>query len=138
MESEAPIPLFSGDSDRVYQVIDALVAASIRRTMTGRVMLQIQSFEAGNSEGDGVLLPAGLELDAGQWAAVTIADSSTGLSPETVKALTAQAADPSAGNLGYGLSLGELRLIAESMGGVLWYDQTPASAKITFALPTGS
>jgi len=138
VESEASVPLFPGDSDRVYQVIDALVAASIRRTMTGRVMLQIQSFEAGNGESDGVLLPAGLELDAGQWAAVTIADSSTGLSPETVKALTAQAADPSAGNLGYGLSLGELRLIAESMGGVLWYDQTPASAKITFALPTGS
>jgi len=138
VESEASVPLFPGDSDRVYQVIDALVAASIRRTMTGRVMLQIQSFEAGNGESDGVLLPAGLELDAGQWASVTVADSSTGLSQETVKALTAQSADPSAGNLGYGLSLGELRLIAESMGGVLWYDQTPASAKITFALPTGS
>jgi CheY-like chemotaxis protein len=138
MESEAPVPLFPGDSTRVYQVIDALVAAAIRRTMTGRVMLQIQSFEAGNGESDEILLPAELELDAGQWAAVIVSDSSTGLSPETVKALTAKAADPAAGNLGYGLSLGELRMIAESMDGVLWYDQTPASAKITFALPTGS
>lgn len=138
VESEAPVPLFPGDSDRVYQVIDALVSAAIRRTMTGRVMLQIQSFEAGNGKSDEVPLPAGLVLEAGQWAAVIVVDSSTGLSPETVKALTAQTADPSAGNLGYGLSLGELRMIAESMDGVLWYDQTPASAKITFALPTGS
>ncbi|MFV1858711.1 MAG: GAF domain-containing protein [Anaerolineales bacterium] len=138
VESEAPVPLFPGESERVYQVIDALVAAAIRRTMTGRVILQIQSFEAGNGGSDGVLLPAGMGLDAGLWVAVTVADSSTGLSPETVKALTAPTADPSAGNLGYGLSLGELRLIAESMDGVLWYDQTPASAKITFALPTGS
>ncbi|MFQ5921342.1 MAG: GAF domain-containing protein [Anaerolineales bacterium] len=138
VESEAPVPLFPGDSERVYQVIDALVAAAIRRTMTGRVMLQIQFFEAGNGESDEVLLPAGLELASGHWAAVIVADSSTGLPPETVKALTAPTADPSAGNLGYGLSLGELRMIAESMGGLLWYDQTPASAKITLALPIGS
>jgi len=29
-------------------------------------------------------------------------------------------------------------MIVESMGGVLWYDQTPAATKITFALPVGS
>jgi signal transduction histidine kinase len=40
--------------------------------------------------------------------------------------------------MGYGLTLGEIRMIVESMGGVLWYDQTPAATKITFALPTGS
>jgi sensor histidine kinase regulating citrate/malate metabolism len=101
-------------------------------------MLQLQAFEAGNGESEGVLLPAELELEPGPWAAVSVADSSTGISPEAVKALTAQTADPAAGNLGYGLSLGELRMIAESMGGVLWYDQTPASAKLTLALPTGS
>ncbi len=138
VESEAPVPLFPGDSNRVYQVIDALVAASIRRTMTGRVMLQIQALEGGNGGSEEIILPDGMDLPPGQWAAVSVADSSTGLSPETVKALTSETADPSAGNLGYGLSLGELRMIAESMGGVLWYDQTPASAKITFALPTGS
>ena len=138
VESEAAVPLFPGDSSRVYQVIDALVAAAIRRTMTGRVMLQILAFQAGDAEAEDVLLPAELDLKPGQWAAVSVADSSTGLSPETVKALNSQTADPAAGNLGYGLSLGELRMIAESMGGVLWYDQTPASAKITLALPTGS
>ncbi|MFB3077551.1 MAG: ATP-binding protein, partial [Lysobacterales bacterium] len=138
VESEAPVPLFPGDSGRVYQVIDALVAAAIRRTMTGRVLLQIQAFEGGNGESEGILLPPELDLDPGQWVAVTVADSSTGLSPETVKAFTSETADPAAGNLGYGLSLGELRMIAESMGGVIWYDQTPASAKITLALPTGS
>ena len=138
VESEAPVPMFPGDSSRVYQVIDALVAAAIRRTMTGRIMLQILAFTAENAVAEGILLPAELDLQPGQWAAVSVADSSTGLSPETVKALSSPTADPAAGNLGYGLSLGELRMIAESMGGVLWYDQTPASAKITLALPTGS
>ena len=138
VESEAPVPMFPGDSSRVYQVIDALVAAAIRRTMTGRVMLQILVFHAEDAEAEGLMLPAELDLKPGQWAAVSVADSSTGLSPETVKALSSPTADPAAGNLGYGLSLGELRMIAESMGGVLWYDQTPASAKITLALPTGS
>ena len=138
IEDGAPVPLFPGDSGRIYRVIDALVASAIRRTMTGRVMLQISQFNSGSGESEGLLLPPGLDLSEGHWAAVTVADSSTGISPETVKALTTPTADPSAGHMGYGLSLGELRLIIESMGGVLWYDQTPASAKITFALPTGS
>jgi hypothetical protein len=73
VESEAPVPLFPGDSSRVYQVIDALVAAAIRRTMTGRVMLQIQAFQSGNEESDGILLPPGMVLDPGQWAAVASA-----------------------------------------------------------------
>ena len=61
VESEAPVPMFAGDSSRVYQVIDALVAAAIRRTMTGRVMLQILVFDADDAESEGVLLPADLD-----------------------------------------------------------------------------
>ena len=32
--------------------------------------------------------------------------------------------------------MGEIRMIVESMGGRLWHQATPASTKITFALPT--
>ena len=139
IESGSPVQLFPGETDRVYQVIEALVAAAIRRTMTGRVMLQTNQFYVDNgASNDDVLVPSGLNLHDGDWASVTVADSSTGLTNDTIQALTDPVADPAAGNLGYGLTLGELRLIAESMGGVLWYDQTPASTKLTFALPMES
>jgi TnpA family transposase len=37
--------------------------------------------------------------------------------------------------MGPGLSMGEIRMIVESMKGVMWYEHTPASTSITFALP---
>jgi signal transduction histidine kinase len=134
VESESPVKLFEGDSSRVYQVVEALVTGAIRRTMTGRVLIQIHEFHPGEDN----LVPAGINLDDGHWVVVTVADSSTGLTEDTLRALTDPTADPSAGNLGYGLSLGEIRMIVESMAGVMWYDQTPASTKLSFALPAGS
>jgi hypothetical protein len=134
VESETPIELFEGDSRRVYQVVEALVTGAIRRTMTGRVLIQTHEFRPGEDN----MVPAGLNLNDGYWVAVTVADSSTGLTEDTLKALTESTADPSAGNLGYGLSLGEIRMIVESMAGVMWYDQTPASTKLSFALPAGT
>lgn len=134
VESETPIELFQGDSRRIAQVVEALVTGAIRRTMTGRVLIQTHQFRPEEEN----LLPASLNLNGGNWVAVTVADSSTGLSEDTLKALTEPTADPSAGNLGYGLTLGEIRMIVESMAGVMWYDQTPASTKLSFAVPAGT
>ena len=72
----------------------------------------------------------------GNWAAVRVSDSSPGLSPDTIRAITAPETNPQEGKMGPGLSMGEIRLIVESMGGVMWYEHTPASTSITFALPT--
>jgi hypothetical protein len=69
------------------------------------------------------------------WLAVTIADSSSGLSPDAALALTSDEVLPSMGREGPGLSLGEIRMIAQSMGAVLWYDQTPAGTTIIFSFP---
>lgn len=138
VESESAVEFFEGEPTRVRQVVDALVTGAIRRTMTGRVLVQTSQYSAGDGQSDGVLVPSGLQLGEGRWAVCTVADSSTGLSAETLGALTEPAANPSSGNLGYGLSLGEIRMIVESMAGVMWYDQTPASTKLSFALPAGS
>ncbi len=136
VESEAPVSLFAGDSRRVYQVIEALVAAAIRRTSAGRVLIQAHRFEVQDGRSEGLLLPADLALEEGAWSGVSVADSSSGLSPDTIRALTSAELDPEAGKVGPGLSLGEIRMIVESMGGRLWYQETPASTKITFALPS--
>lgn len=135
VEAETPLTLFPGDGNRVYQVIEALVAAAIRRTSAGRVMIQTHRFEVQDGKSEGLLLPIDLQLAEGVWSGVTVADSSSGLSPDTVRALTSTEVDPAAGKVGPGLSLGEIRMIVESMGGRLWHLETPASTKITFALP---
>lgn len=137
VESGSAVEFFEGEPDRVRQVVEALVTGAIRRTMTGRVLIQTNQFFAGDGQSDEVLVPSGLDLTDGRWAVVTVADSSTGLPQETLHALTEPTPNPSSGNLGYGLSLGEIRMIVESMAGVMWYDQTPASTKLSFALPAG-
>jgi GAF domain-containing protein len=135
VEAEAPMPLFAGDSRRVYQVIQALASSAIRRTTAGRVMLQVQQFKVSDGKTEGMLLPTDIRLAEGLWSGVAVVDSSPGLDQDIVQAITAEQVDPAAGNLGYGLSMGEIRMIVESMGGRLWHQATPASTKISFALP---
>ncbi len=137
VESESSVEMFEGEPGRVRQAVEALVVGAIRRTMTGRVLIRTSQFQSGGEQSDDMLVPSGLQLTDGRWVSVTVADSSTGLSAETLSALTEPTANPSSGNLGYGLSLGEIRMIVESMAGVMWYDQTPASTKLSFALPAG-
>jgi signal transduction histidine kinase len=135
VETGPPIPLFRGDSGRTRRVIETLVTAAIRRTSRGRVVLETHRFEVQDGQSDSLPLPENLYPSDGIWAAVRVSDTSPGLTPETIRALTNDAADPSIGQLGPGLSMGEIRMIVESVGGILWYEQTPASSTITVALP---
>jgi len=40
-----------------------------------------------------------------------------------------------AGPLGRGLSMGEIRMIVESLGGRLWFEQSSGGVRITFCVP---
>ncbi len=130
-----PIPLFRGEKGSVRQVLEALVSAAIRRTKKGRIVLEAHKFEILKSQSDEFPLTVNVEMHDGSWAAVRVSDSSSGLSPDTVQAITVSKIDPHAGQMGPGLSMGEIRMIVESMNGVMWYEHTPASTSITFALP---
>lgn len=134
-ERSDPIPRFRGEPDRVHQVLEALVAAAIRRTARGRVVLETHHFEVLRSQSEEFPLTVNVDMHDGAWAAVRVSDSSPGLSPDTVQAITNTKVDPETGNMGPGLSMGEVRMIVESMGGVMWYEHTPASTSITVALP---
>ncbi|MCJ7566208.1 MAG: ATP-binding protein, partial [Anaerolineales bacterium] len=134
-ERDISLPLFRGDPEKVQQVLEAVVAAAIRRTVRGRVILETHHFEILRSQSDAFPLTVNVEMHDGAWAAVRVSDSSPGLSPDTVQAITSQAIDPVSGQMGPGLSMGEIRMIVESMNGVMWYEHTPASTSITFALP---
>jgi signal transduction histidine kinase len=129
------IPIFRGEPDRVRQVLEALVAAAVRRTARGRVVLETHRFEVLRSQSEEFPLTVNVEIHDGAWAAVRVSDSSPGLSPDTVQAIKDTNVNPETGNMGPGLSMGEVRMIVESMGGVLWYEHTPASTSITVALP---
>lgn len=131
----AGFPHMALDGDRVSQVIDSLLNAGIRRAGRGRVLVEVNRCEIQQGRSREVAVPAGLRLRDGPWLAITVTDSSPGLSADTLWALSSQTPDPSAGQSGPGLSMGETRMIAESMGGVLWQEQHPGATSITFALP---
>ena len=111
------------------------MSASIRRTNQGRIVLEAHLFEVMDGQSESLPIPEKLYPRDGLWAAVRISDTSPGLSPDTIRSMTVRDSDPSSGQMGPGLSMGEIRMIVESMGGTLWYEQTPASTTITFALP---
>lgn len=129
------LPLVNIDHDQSQRVVQALTAAAIRRTRRGRVVLEVHGFQVTSGRGDAFPLPDRPTLKDGLWLAVRVADTSGGLSPDTVRAFEELVPDPGAGRLGPGLSMGEIRMIAESMGGHLWHEHTPASTAIVFAIP---
>ena len=135
LDSNGHVPRLRGDQGRAHRVVEALTAASIRRTQRGRIALIVRQFDVANGRSANLPLPHEPRLPDGRWVAVQVSDSSSGLSPDTVRALSLPEADPTIGSLGPGLSMGEVRLMAESMGGYLWHDHTPVSTSITFALP---
>lgn len=129
------LPLVNIDQDQTQRVVQALTAAAIRRTRRGRVVLEVHSFQVNAGRSDAFPLPDRPNLKDGLWLAIRVADTSGGLSPDTVRAFEQPVPDPGAGRLGPGLSMGEIRMIVESMGGHLWHEQTPASTAIVFAIP---
>jgi signal transduction histidine kinase len=135
VEHGLPIPLFRCDSGRTRKILETLISAAIRRTKRGHIVLETNRFKVESGVSDGLPLPVNLQVVDGIWAAIRVSDSSAGLSSDTVRALTDINTDPSVGQMGPGLSMGEIRMIVESMDGILWYEQTPASSTITFALP---
>jgi DNA-binding response OmpR family regulator len=137
LESNGRLPRLRGHQGRIHRVIEALTAAAIRRTQRGRIALTLRQFDVTAGYSSGFPLPQEQSLPDGRWVAVEVSDSSGGLSPDTVRALSLPEADPTVGSLGPGLSMGEVRLIAESMGGYLWHNHTAVSTSITFALPAG-
>jgi GAF domain-containing protein len=131
------IPLISGDRGPLLQVIGGLTASAIRRTQRGRVVLDAHTFAVRGGQADSAVPPDYVILHDGAWLAITVGDTSSGLSPDTIRALTAPVVESSAGELGPGLAMGEVRLVVENLDGVLWHEQTPAGTIVTVALPAG-
>ena len=52
-----------------------------------------------------------------------------------MRALTSPRPDPAAGLEAPGLSMGEARMIAESLGAHLWHELSASGNVITFAIP---
>ncbi|MFP3853226.1 MAG: GAF domain-containing protein [Anaerolineales bacterium] len=133
--SEENIPLLRVERDRVHRLIEALTASALRRTKRGSVSLELQRFSVVDGQGLDLNLPLDHNLEDGLWVAIRVSDSSGGLSPDTIRALSTPEPDPATGHIGPGLSMGEIRLIAESMGGRMWHEHSSAAATIALALP---
>jgi DNA-binding NarL/FixJ family response regulator len=131
------IPLIAADRGRLLQVIGGLTASAVRRTQRGRIVLDAHTFAVRGGRPDSTSPPEYVFLHDGTWLAITVGDTSSGLSPDTIRALTAPVVESNAGELGPGLAMGEVRLVVESLDGVLWHEQTPAGTIVTVALPAG-
>jgi len=129
------LPHLHFDRPQVRQILLSLLNAAIRRVGRGQVEITWLRFNVANGRATDRQVPAGLALRDGLWVAVSVADSSRGYSPDTLYALTARTADPNAGRTGPGLSMGETRMMAEALGGLLWHSKPPSGTCITFALP---
>ena len=137
LQAGPPLPLapFMGDAQRISRVLEGLVTKAIHHNQKGIIAVNINHFQVQQGQSDGLQPPPGKSLRDGEWIAFTVTDPSRALPPGLIEALTAEQVDPDAGREGPGLSMGEVRLIAESLGGVLWYDQTPEAVTLIFALP---
>jgi GAF domain-containing protein len=137
LQAGPPLPLapFMGDAQRISRVLEGLVNMAINRTQQGTITVNIHQFRVQEGQSEGLQPPEWRPLSDGDWIAFTISDPSPGLPEGTIQALIAPQVDPEAGREGPGLSMGEIRLIAESLRGVLWYDQTPEAVTLIFALP---
>jgi GAF domain-containing protein/CheY-like chemotaxis protein len=129
------VPHLSTDRAQVRMILISLISSSMRRMGRGRVDIATSRFDVSKGRSADHSIPGGLTLRDGMWEAVSVSDNSQGYSPDTLYALTAQSADPNAGRDGPGLSMGETRLMAQALGGVLWHSKPPSGTCITFALP---
>jgi CheY-like chemotaxis protein len=122
-EPDASLPLFPGDPKRARRVVEALASEALRRTRIGTITLKSGRWIENE------------DLHGREWASVSVISPPRPLPPEVVEALETSSADPKAGQLGPGLSMGEVRMIAESMEGKLSYAQTTESTTLRFTLP---
>ena len=135
LEHDRPLPLFEGDGSRTRYVLDALIGAAIRRTHEGRVSIHSDRVVIQQGHPSNQLIPEALELEDGWWALISIEETSPGLAPDTIQALSNLEPDPSMGDIGPGLSMGEIRMMIESQGGDIWHQTEPGLTTIAFALP---
>lgn len=135
LESGETVPMVEADAEQAHRIIQALTAAAIRRTPKGSVTLGVHYFRVQEGRSRDYPLPLSSNLPDGFWLGVRVTDTSPGLSPDTTRAFEGPSADPTAGRIGPGLTMGEIRLMVESLRGVMWYEQSPSKSTITFAVP---
>jgi DNA-binding NarL/FixJ family response regulator len=134
---DGDFPALNADPVRLRQALEGLVSASLHRTSSGRISLQGDQLEVVAGKGINRNLPPGMHLKDGRWVTVTVSDTGAKLSWEVLRALTTSRADPQVGRLGPGLSLGEVRLMIEGLGGAVWYQAGRDGPRITLAIPAG-
>ncbi|MBN1264040.1 MAG: GAF domain-containing protein [Anaerolineales bacterium] len=133
--SEKTIPLFPGNRSQIRRILLILASAALRRTTRGRIQLESHYVSVVNGASSDFDLPNDIHFPDGVWAILSVADTSSGLPPEMIHALRTPTGDLSAASFHVGFSIGEARMIAESMGGGLWFDETDQGTIIHLALP---
>jgi DNA-binding NarL/FixJ family response regulator len=129
------LPMWRGDGTRVAYCLEALLTASLERTEQGGIAIELNRVHIQEGQSPDLPVAEYLILHPGWWAAIAIRDSSPGLNEEVQEALMAEKSDPAAGKMGPGLTIGEIRLMVESMGGAIWAGRPQHGTEIWMAFP---
>ncbi len=127
--------MWRGDGTRVSYCLEALLTASLDRTDEGEIAIELNRVHITDAPPPDLPVAEYLVLHPGWWAVIAIRDTSSGLSEEAHQILIAEQADPEAGKMGPGLTMGEVRLMVESMGGAIWATSPEQGAEVWMAFP---
>lgn len=131
VEAKGVVPLIDIDQGRLRQVLSGLIGAAMRRTELGKVTIGLFRLRITPD----TPLPSDVDLAPGSWVVLRVSDTSSGLSPDTIRALENAELDPNLGDLGPGLKMGEIRMIVQSLGATIWHERATRSNSIVIALP---
>jgi DNA-binding response OmpR family regulator len=135
LQEKARLPMWRGDGTRVSYCLEALLTASLDRTQQGGITVEVNRVHITDRLPADLPVAEYLILHPGYWAAIAIRDTSPGLGDEVHEILTAEKADPAAGKMGPGLTMGEVRLMIESMGGALWAANPQQGTEVWMVFP---
>jgi hypothetical protein len=127
--------MWRGDGTRVAYCLEALLTASLERTEQGGIAIELNRVHIQEGQSPDLPVAEYLILHPGWWAAIAIRASSPGLNEEVKEALMAEKSDPAAGKMGPGLTIGEIRLMVESMGGAIRAGKPQQGTEIWMAFP---
>lgn len=131
----ARLPLWRGDGTRVAYCLEALLTASLDRMQQGEVSLELNRIHISDRIPTDLPVAEYLILHPGYWAAITIRDTGPGLGEDVKKVLAADHSDPAVGKMGPGLTMGEVRLMVESLGGAIWATNPEQGTEVWLAFP---
>jgi GAF domain-containing protein/ActR/RegA family two-component response regulator len=134
----ADVPPVEADAGRLRQVLTNLLGNAVKFTSEGFVSLTVESTRVHEGSSDFLDIPPGIEIEDGDWLAITVTDSGIGIALEDQRLIfdAFQQVDGTSRRQyeGTGLGLAIAKQIIEMHGGHMWVESTLDEGSSFFSL----